>query len=778
MGRNYEVKLIFHLKEIKENYFIKIFETKKQLQGEDIIFEFSGDIFDDFQMSRPIKVYLLDETDFVLKEFTFNLSKGSNYYHFYSFNNTFSFECLFYKEDNLKISVKGEEIKEYDIDSNFKRYSFVNLATSEININGNNIDIFRFCPKIPEKNNNSIQLSFYDISNKYIVSKYITPIQEMNFFNFYKTKNSNINQFSNELEKIKENQNDFKYDISNLAKVYELTFNKIEKELNLNLPKKKLENLFNKEEYLNFFYSYSKMRLFFHFYKKQDINLNNFTKVYQSFEQIYSKIKEDKIYSNYDKIIIMVTFASLLGKFDKCDTFLGVNFDFIKVTNVEENSVINKAMKFLNEYIKDFNEDSPSFFKLVEINSGYGYYFNQNKTHRVFTYDIIDVANLKMHLKETLPSVICFYDYPHNKNLAFTETTTGGICINKSKLLTNKKLKLNKNYHKMENTIKNVAMKLVERLMHECFGHSKFQFHPDLYYKKICPTPKKCFDNKTLKELVKVKDKNKKNAINILSNDKKGDSGNYYESSFGKLKGTDIYTFSYLKIINNVGILLDSPELFSRKEELKKLHNYAYLKYLYENNLYKTKKSTVVKKGKKIKNTKKKITEEIIDLCEENEEKEDMTVIDLVEEEKTEEKEDMIVIDLVEEETEEKNVKRPKKEAKKILKGFVDFEKELNYYNYFFSNKQFIKNSTAITIEDINNTVIKKNKDDNNNLLGRKKLQSKSKSKNDEESYDSETDEELLYDREYISKKYFELEVSDPKRKYYYNLYVDATLKD
>ena len=69
----------------------------------------------------------------------------------------------------------------------------------------------------------------------------------------------------------------------------------------------------------------------------------------------------------------------------------------------------------------------------------------------------------------------------------------------------------------------------------------------------------------------------------------------------------------------------------------------------------------------------------------------------------------MTVIDLVEEEkTEEKNVKRPKKEAKKILKGFVDFEKELNYYNDFFSNKQFIKNSTAITIEDINNTVIKK----------------------------------------------------------------------
>ena len=30
MEINYEVKLIFHLKEIKENYFIKIFETTKQ----------------------------------------------------------------------------------------------------------------------------------------------------------------------------------------------------------------------------------------------------------------------------------------------------------------------------------------------------------------------------------------------------------------------------------------------------------------------------------------------------------------------------------------------------------------------------------------------------------------------------------------------------------------------------------------------------------------------------------------------------------------------------
>ena len=83
----------------------------------------------------------------------------------------------------------------------------------------------------------------------------------MDFFTFYKEKNTNLNQFLNGLENIGKKKNNFKKNIFNLAKVYNLAFLKIENELNFNLPKKKLENLFNKEEYLNFFYSYSKMRL-------------------------------------------------------------------------------------------------------------------------------------------------------------------------------------------------------------------------------------------------------------------------------------------------------------------------------------------------------------------------------------------------------------------------------------------------------------------------------------------------------------------------------------
>ena len=187
MNWKYEIKLIFHLNEINENYYVKILNTKKRIELKGINYEFSDNIFDDFQTSCPTEVCILDEEDFTIKSFTFNLLKGINNYHFFSFNNTYSFECLFYKEENLNIVIKGEEIKEFDEYSNFKRFSLVNIDTNEIMINGNKIDLFQFYPRNLE-NGNSFQLSFYDIGKKYIVSKNIMPLKEINFIKFYKEK--------------------------------------------------------------------------------------------------------------------------------------------------------------------------------------------------------------------------------------------------------------------------------------------------------------------------------------------------------------------------------------------------------------------------------------------------------------------------------------------------------------------------------------------------------------------------------------------------------------
>ena len=43
-------------------------------------------------------------------------------------------------------------------------------------------------------------------------------------------------------------------------------------------------------------------------------------------------------------------------------------------------------------------------------------------------------------------------------------------------------------------------MKIAEELMHESFGHKKFQFHAFFYNKPKCSTPLKCFDIKNKKK--------------------------------------------------------------------------------------------------------------------------------------------------------------------------------------------------------------------------------------------------------------------------------------
>ena len=188
-----------------------------------------------------------------------------------------------------------------------------------------------------------------------------------------------------------------------------------------------------------------------------------------------------------------------------------------------------------------------------------------------------------------MPSVICFYSQEtvKTKNLAFTENFIRGVCVNKSKLFTHgEKLDLDKTYpDEKNNLIKNASMKLVRELMHESFGHVKFKLHSDSFGIEKSDTPRKCFDNKILKKLVPISDVDGKNNINALSDGERSDSGNYYECSYGKLSGTEFYTFTLLKKLNDINKLIDVPELFYKNENLEKLQKYVYFKYFYENKM-------------------------------------------------------------------------------------------------------------------------------------------------------------------------------------------------
>ena len=151
-------------------------------------------------------------------------------------------------------------------------------------------------------------------------------------------------------------------------------------------------------------------------------------------------------------------------------------------TSAKNNSSMKLALDFLEKYISNLNEESPQYFKLVEINSDIGSYQGSN----IFTYDIIDIDVLKNHLRESIPSIICFYSNDNCNNFAFTSSEVNGICMNEAKLFKYcEKFKIDVDcFNEGKLDVKNVAMKLSLDIIFEVFGHIKYKTQGDFCLKK------------------------------------------------------------------------------------------------------------------------------------------------------------------------------------------------------------------------------------------------------------------------------------------------------
>ena len=79
----------------------------------------------------------------------------------------------------------------------------------------------------------------------------------------------------------------------------------------------------------------------------------------------YNKLKKDDDYSIFEKSSILMSFAELFSIQKSCELILRSNFSYIKVDKTKNNSIIYLSMKFLNEFINNLDEDSPSYFKLI-----------------------------------------------------------------------------------------------------------------------------------------------------------------------------------------------------------------------------------------------------------------------------------------------------------------------------------------------------------------------------------------------------------------------------
>ena len=66
----------------------------------------------------------------------------------------------------------------------FKRFALITSPKCKIKVNETELFLYEFV-KLNNLNGNSFQFSFYDINNKYIVSKRINTIENMSFSSFY-----------------------------------------------------------------------------------------------------------------------------------------------------------------------------------------------------------------------------------------------------------------------------------------------------------------------------------------------------------------------------------------------------------------------------------------------------------------------------------------------------------------------------------------------------------------------------------------------------------------
>ena len=580
MSNTCKFTMILHFSDFEKHYNLKIFDMIKKIEGSELTFETYDEKFNQFETTLLKKMYILEPNGKIKDYYTINLLKGKNTCHLMSLGGQRElYELLFYDEDKIELIVDGKEIKEYDSLDKFKRFSLVNIKNYKIKINGTEINLQNYI-NFKNLENNSYQLSFYDIQQKFIVSKEIKQIQYMDFLDFYDKHNSGLNNCSLNIDELTKNKDEFSKKSSLLYEDNEIFFISITKQLNLNLTEKSVKNIINDCKYLKFIYNYIQLRIFLIFHLFIKGKFEEFVQIYKYLNDFYKNLENDSDCEIYEKISVLFHFAELFNEVRCCDIFIKSKFHYIKTKKAEDNSTLKLSLEFLEKYINNLNEESPQYFKLIEIDSGVGDYQGSN----IFTYDIIDIKALKNHLKEAIPTIFCFYSNDSSNNLAFAFPEFVGICVNEANLFKYcEKFKIDEDCFNMRKyDVKNIAMKLSLDVIHESFGHIKFQIHDEFCFKKLNTTPRKCFENKKLKKLVGVDKPIKDNTINILTCPAKSDSGNYLESSLGKLPGNMYYTSVYLQELKNIGNLLDHPELFYNKDNLEILQKYVFYKFVYE----------------------------------------------------------------------------------------------------------------------------------------------------------------------------------------------------
>ena len=488
-----------------------------------------------------------------------------------------SLELIFLNKDE-DILIDNEKLIYDTNNNNFRKRIVLVGKRLGFKLGKKNFEPHRYLSGVNIDNNNSFQLSFY--SKTLIVAKPIKIYKKkINFQYFYEKFIERIAEFDSDFKAIfdEHNQNTEKEipELINKNKNIIEQFNK----LNFTKSLSVLKNEFNNNEYIDFIYKILINKIIKYHWKDRNDN-KKIVESIKSLDILKNKIMNDINLEIYQKIFGVIEIFFIYNRYYNIDKNVLNTIKYIQTKNIAKDSVIGIAIDFIINYINELNEESPVFFKILEINSNFGYAHDK----KVYTFNLLSVDDVKKHLKEIIPKEIFFYKV--NSNISASNySQTGILSINEFKLYENlKEIPLDTpiNQSEIENG-HSLAMRIARIFLHEIIGQKKFR---DKAPNKI-KSPLKIVSNNKIKTLTYAlsTEKPEDDYIKILLSKKKdkGDSGHVLDIPYG-FAYHRIPTMYCISLLKNSGKLISHPELFVHKDKIEILKEYVKEKYYCEKN--------------------------------------------------------------------------------------------------------------------------------------------------------------------------------------------------
>ncbi len=559
----------YDLKFSNLNYDSFLILGKEYIIGNETIkIQLDDNLFDKTKNPRITEIQLFNKSNEDLSAlFYFNLYYGDNVINvFTACGGGITYELILKKTNIKSIFFHNKEIKHYDTlgTENRKRFTLINFIFEIIQIDNISINLFIYRQKL--SNSKNYQYSVFDIKQKLIVVK---PIEfyKNTIFKLFKFKEQ-LNHFYETLKEFLKDSNHLNLDdiiISNYQNINSIYINK------LNISKDKLENIFNDKQTVELFYYKKLVDLIYDYEEISENKKINIKDAFDYFENIKENILEDKSLKYYQQVFLLENYFSIYEQQKDITLIKKLNIKYYLTNKAEEDSILSITFKFFNQIINMITEKSKIFFPLLQINSGEGYY----KQDKVYSFNMINVQTLKLHLKEIIPDIIMSYT-KEGKKIASTHKFTGLISINSKKIFNHESLDFIFKKSMNLSEAKDNSIILFRYIFHE-LCHKKYTFENT---DKEIYSPKKFFneENKLITLLYYQSKTKEENISKLLTSNLEniGDSGHFLEYFFGNVLNRNF--FMIFDKTKNLGKLIDNPDLFL--DDLNVIKEYIKLKYI------------------------------------------------------------------------------------------------------------------------------------------------------------------------------------------------------